>query len=55
MAGIGRADVRGDRVIHAREVFRAHELPEDLDVRSLPVSWSPSDAALVFGGLGIRS
>lgn len=52
---IKQRNARGDRVIHAREFFRAHELPEDLDVRSLPVSWSPSDAALVIGGLGIRS
>jgi hydrogenase maturation protease len=44
-------NARGDRVIHAREFFRAHELPEDVEPRSVPASWSRSDAALVVSGL----
>ncbi len=44
-------NARGDRVIHAQEFFRSRNLPEDFEVRSVPVRWNPRAAALVVGGL----
>jgi len=38
---------RGDRVIHAQEFFRSHDLAEDFALRSIPVHWSQEFAALV--------
>jgi hydrogenase maturation protease len=44
-------NARGDRVIHAQEFFRSRSLPEEFEVRSVPVRWSAEAAALVVGGL----
>jgi hypothetical protein len=46
-------NARGDRVIHAQEFFRAKNLPEDFELRKMPVHWSPRSAALVVSGLTI--
>ncbi|HEY1313773.1 MAG TPA: hypothetical protein VGE92_07845 [Steroidobacteraceae bacterium] len=42
---------RGDRVIHAQEFFRSHNLPEEFELRSIPAHWSQDSAALVVSGL----
>jgi hydrogenase maturation protease len=47
-------NARGDRVIHAQEFFRRHELPEQGESRTLPGCWSPAQAALVLRGLMAR-
>jgi hypothetical protein len=44
-------NARGDRVIHAQEFFRSRHLPEEFEVRSVPVRWSSESAALVVDGL----
>lgn len=44
-------NARGDRVIHAQEFFRNKDLPEEFDLRSVPVYWSQESAALVVSGL----
>lgn len=44
-------NVRGDRVIHAQEFFRAQGLVEDFQERTVPVHWSSELAALVIAGI----
>jgi hypothetical protein len=44
-------NARGDRVIHAQEFFRCRDLPEEFELRTLPVHWSRESAALVVAGL----
>jgi hypothetical protein len=41
----------GDRVIHAQEFFRSHNLLEEFALKSMPVRWSKDSAALVVSGL----
>ena len=48
---LNQRNARGDRVIHAQEFFRNKNLPEELEVRTVPVHWSPDSAALVVRGL----
>ena len=44
-------NARGDRVVHAQEFFRSHELPEEMEPRTMPVHWSKNAAALLVSGL----
>jgi hydrogenase maturation protease len=44
-------NARGDRVIHAQEFFRNNGLPEEFELRTVPVSWNQDSAALSIGGL----
>jgi hydrogenase maturation protease len=44
-------NARGDRVIHAQEFFRRHDLPEQDELRAVSGCWSPAAAALVLYGL----
>ena len=46
-------NARGDRVIHAQEFFRAKNLPEEFEPRTMPVHWSRDSAALVVDGLKV--
>jgi len=44
-------NARGDRVIHAQELFRDKNLPETFELQSMSAHWNADKAALVVGGL----
>ena len=48
---LNQRNARGDRVIHAQEFFRNKDLPEEFEMRTVPVHWSRDSAALVVRGL----
>jgi hypothetical protein len=48
---LNQRNARGARVIHAQEFFRSKELPEEFELRTVPVYWSRDSAALVVSGL----
>lgn len=48
---LNQRNARGDRVIHAQEFFRNKALPEEFELRTVPVHWSRDSAALVVSGL----